>query len=273
MGKHSFRIGREGFEVFPRFESVVGIRGGRSPERLGLGVAGIDAMVGGGVPVGSATLVAGPSGAGKTVLGLQVVAEGIRRGERCLYLSFQQSAAQLIARGEAFGWPYREAVASGLLEIRHLDPVEISLDMVGADLRKSATEAHPVQRVVVDSLAELEPAARGTARFPDFLAALTGLFSSVGATTLLTSETSAFFGPGFELSHGLAFVADNVILFRYAELDSEVRRALAIIKMRDGDHVRDIVEVEIDREGLSVKGKFVGLTGILAGTPTVTPRT
>jgi circadian clock protein KaiC len=273
MGKHSFRISGEGLEVFPRFESVAGTRGGRSPERMGLGVAGIDAMVGGGLPVGSATLVAGPSGAGKTVLGLQFVAEGIRRGDRCLYLSFQQSAAQLIARGEAFGWPYREAVASGQLEIRHLDPVEISLDVVGADLRKAATEAHAVQRVVVDSLAELEPAARGTARFPDFLSALTGLFASVGATTLLTSETSAFFGPGFELSHGLAFVADNVILFRYAELESEVRRALAIIKMRDGDHVRDIVEVEIDREGLSVKGKFVGLTGILAGTPTVTPTT
>ena len=272
MGKHSFRISREGFEVFPRFESVAGIRGGRSPERMGLGVAAIDAMVGGGLPVGSATLVAGPSGAGKTVLGLQFVAEGIRRGERCLYLSFQQSAAQLIVRGEAFGWPYREAVASGLLEIRHLDPVEISLDMVGTDLRRAATEAQAVQRVVVDSLAELEPAARGTARFPDFLSALTGLFSSVGATTLLTSETSAFFGPGFELSHGLAFVADNVILFRYAELESEVRRALAIIKMRDGDHIRDIVEVEVDTRGLSVKGKFVGLTGILAGTPTVTPR-
>jgi circadian clock protein KaiC len=271
MGKHSFRISQEGFEVFPRFESVTGPRGARSRERLGLGVSGIDAMVGGGLPVGSATLVAGPSGAGKTVLGLQFVAEGIHQEERCLYLSFQQSAAQLVARGEAFGWPFGDAVASGLLEIRHLDPVEMSLDVVGADLRRAATDAQQVRRVVIDSLAELEPAARGTARFPDFLSAVTGLFASVGATTLLTSETSAFFGPGFELSHGLAFVADNVLLFRYVELESEVRRALAIIKMRDGDHIRDIVEVEIDPTGLSVKGKFTGLTGILAGTPTATP--
>ena len=78
MGKHSFRIGREGFEVFPRFESVAGVRGARSRERLGLGVPGIDELVGGGLPVGSATLVAGPSGSGKTVLALQFVAEGIR---------------------------------------------------------------------------------------------------------------------------------------------------------------------------------------------------
>jgi circadian clock protein KaiC len=272
MGKHSFRISRAGLDVFPRFESLSGLsRRPRTGERLSLGVSGIDEMVGGGLPVGSATLVAGPSGSGKTVLGLQFVAEGIRLRERCLYLSFQQSAAQLIARGEAFGWPFAEAADSGLLQIRHLEPVEISLDAVGAELRQAAIDEQPLQRVVVDSLAELEPAARGTTRFPDYLAALTGLFSAVGSTTLLTSETAAFFGPSFELSHGLAFVADNVILFRYAELGSEVRRALAIVKMRDGNHVRDIVEVVVGPTGLTVQGKFAGLTGILGGTPTVTP--
>jgi len=195
----------------------------------------------------------------------------MRRGERSLYLSFQQSPEQLIARGEAFGWPFGEAAASGLLQIRHLEPVEISLDLVGAELRRAAFDEQRVERIVVDSLAELEPAARGTSRFPDYLAALTGLFASVGATTLMTSETTAFFGPSFELSHGLAFVADNVILFRYAELDSEVRRALAIIKVRDGAHNRDIVEVGVGKTGLTVRRKFAGLTGSLGGTPTVTP--
>jgi KaiC/GvpD/RAD55 family RecA-like ATPase len=130
---------------------------------------------------------------------------------------------QLIAHGEAFGWPFKAAVESGLLRIRHLEPVEISLDAVGAELRAASLGESRVQRVVVDSLAELEPAARGTARFPDYLTALTGLFASIGATTLLTSETTAFFGPAFELPQGLAFVADNVILLRYAELESEVR--------------------------------------------------
>jgi circadian clock protein KaiC len=273
MGKHSFRISSAGIEVFPRFESLTAPRDGRSGERLSVGVAAIDDLMGGGFPAGSTTLVAGPSGVGKTVLGLHFVAEGLRRGERCLYLSFQQSEADLIGRGEAFGWPFREAVASGLLEIRFLEPVEISLDVVGAELRQAAVEERRARRVVVDSLAELEPAARGTSRFPDYLTALTGLFSSVGATSLLTSETTAFFGPSFELPHGLAFVADNVILFRYAELESEVRRALTIVKLRDGAHVRDIVEVEIGASGLSVKSKFAGLTGVLGGTPTLTPPT
>lgn len=270
MGKHSFRISTSGIEVFPRFEALTGPRGGLRRERLPLGVSEVDEMIGGGLPAGSTTLVAGPSGSGKTVVGLHFVAEGIQRDERCLYLTFQQPAEQLIARGEAFGWPFAEAVASGMLEIRHLEPVEMSLDSVGANLRRVAVGDQQVKRVVIDSLAELEPAARGTIRFPDYLSALTALFASVGATTLLTSETTAFFGPTFELPHGLAFVADNVILVRYAEVDSEVRRALAIIKMRDGDHDRSIVEIEIGPRGLNVKGKFAGLTGIISGTPTET---
>lgn len=273
MGKHSFRISETGIEVFPRFESISAPREMRTGERVRLGVDAIDDRIGGGLPRGSSTLIAGPSGSGKSMLGLHFVATGISRGEHCLYLSFQQSEDQLIAHGEAFGWPFEEAVESGLLRIRHLEPVEISLDAVGAELRKASLGESRVHRVVVDSLAELEPAARGTSRFPDYLTALTGLFSSVGATTVLSSETTAFFGPAFELPQGLAFVADNVILLRYAELDSEVRRVLAVVKMRDGDHTKDLLEVEINKDGISVVGKFAGLTGVLGGNPTLTPPT
>ena len=271
MGRHSFRIGGSGIEVFPRFESISPRRELWTGERVRLGIDQLDKKIGGGLPRGSATLIAGPSGAGKSVLALHFVAEGIARGEHCLYLSFQQSEDQLIAHGESFGWPFKAAVESGLLRIRHLEPVEISLDAVGAELRKASLGESRVHRVVVDSLAELEPAARGTARFPDYLTALTGLFASIGATTILTSETTAFFGPAFELPHGLAFAADNVILFRYAELDAEVRRVLAIIKLRGGDHTKQLLEVEITAKGLTVIGKFSGLAGVLGGNPTVTP--
>jgi circadian clock protein KaiC len=270
MGKHSFRIGGSGIEVFPRFESLAPPRKIWSGERVPFGVNEIDEKIGGGLPRGSSTLIAGPSGGGKSVLGQHFVADGIAKGEHSLYLSFQQTEDQLIAHGEAFGWPFKAAVESGLLRIRHLEPVEISLDIVGAELRAASLGESRVKRVVVDSLAELEPAARGTARFPDYLTALTGLFAAIGATTLLTSETTAFFGPAFELPQGLAFVADNVILLRYVEMDSEVRHVLAIIKMRDGDHTKRLLEVEITKNGMAVIGKFSGLTGVLAGTPTPT---
>ena len=87
---------------------------------------------------------------------------------------------------------------------------------------------------------------------------------------MLTRETTAFFGPAFELPQGLAFVADNVILLRYAELESEVRRVLTVVKMRDGDHTKDLLEVEITKNGMTVIGKLSGLTGVLDGNPTLT---
>jgi circadian clock protein KaiC len=267
-GTHTFKIGPTGCQVFPRFESLAPRRERWSGPRIPIGIPRLDAMIGGGLPPATATLVAGPSGAGKTVLALHFIASGIERDERSLFLSFQQNEAQLIQRSDAFGWDFPAAIRSGRLEIRHLEPIELSLDMIGAELHAAARKDKPVRRVVVDSLAELEPAARGTDRFPDYLSALVGLFASIGATTVLTSETTAFFGPAFELPHGLAFVADNVILLRYAELASEIRRVLAIVKMRDGDHIKSLVEIEIGANGMEIGDKLEGVTGILGGTPT-----
>jgi len=270
-GTHTFEIGTAGIEVYPRFESTLStVEFPDEPEgesvRLPVGVAGIDEMLDGGLPHSSSTLVAGPSGSGKTVLALHFIAEGIARGERCMYLSFQQTEQRLIDRARTFGWDFAAAVDSGLLTITHLNPVEVSLDKVGTGLRQAAL-GDRAERVVIDSLSEIAPAARGTGRFPDYLSAVVALFRSVGATTLLTSETAEFFGPEFELPHGLAFVADNVVLLRYAEIDSEVHRVLGVIKMRDGDHGKGLVEIAIRSSGMEVVGRFEGLTGVLGGTP------
>lgn len=268
-GKHSFRIGTDGISVYPRFEVLAPSPTGTgvdSSGRVPFGIAGIDAMTEGGLPRASSTLIAGPSGAGKTVLGLHFMAEGIARGERCLYLSFQQTEHRIIERAKTFGWDFAAAQDSGQLVLRYLQPVEISLDMIGVQLLEAAHE-QGVQRVVIDSLAEIEPAARGTGRFPDFLSALVGLFRSVGATSLMTSETTAFFGPSFALPHGLAFVADNVILLRYVEMNSKIHRVLGVMKMRDDNHDKSLLEVQIDTTGMHIVGKFAGLSGVLEGTP------
>ena len=123
--------------------------------------------------------------------------------------------------------------------------------------------------MVIDSIAELEHGANGD-RFSDYLWSLVGAVRKGGATVILTSETSAFFGPAFELAHGLSFIADNIVLLRYTELESEIRRALVVVKMRDSDHTKSLVEFEITNRGTLVRGKFVGVSGVMSGTPTQT---
>jgi circadian clock protein KaiC len=263
-GTHAFRITESGLAVFPRPEKLSATIHEVSEKRISCGVPGLDEMIGGGIPEGSITLVAGPSGGGKTVLGLHFVVEGLKRGEQCLYASFQETEPQLIAKSRSFGWDLAQAIDEGRLVIQHVQPVEMTLDEVAAGLLGSVDN---VSRIVIDSMGELEQAARGSDRFPDYLWALMSGLRAHGASIYLTSETAAFFGPTFELARGLSFVVDNVILLRYTELESEIRRALSVIKMRESDHVKTLVEFEIRAKGAQVRGKFAGMSGVLTGTP------
>jgi circadian clock protein KaiC len=267
-GRHSFKIGPSGIELFTRIESSLPEPVPVSDHRLSSGVAGLDQMMSGGYPAGSASIVAGPSGAGKTVMGLQFAAEAIRAGEACVYASFQESRPQLLAKAAHFGWDLERQIAAGKLVIVDVQPVELGLDAIATQIRQ-AVSSTGAQRVVIDSISELQRA-DDSGRFADYLWALVHAIRRNGATAMLTSETSAFFGPAFELAHGLSYIADNIVLLRYTELDSEIRRALVVVKMRDSDHTKSLVEFEITSQGAVVKGKFAGVSGVLSGTPTPT---
>lgn len=267
-GRHTFRIGSTGIAVFPRPESTLAKPGPAPDRRLSTGIEGLDTMLEGGIPAGGATIIAGPSGAGKTVIALHYLTNGLANGESCVYASFQESDRALRAKAAHFGWDLDKSIAEGKLAIVHQQPVEIGLDVIAADIRAAATSIGAT-RVVIDSIAELERASEGN-RFGDYLWALVSGLRNDGATCVLTSETAAFFGPAFELAHGLSFIADNIVLLRYTELESEIRRAMVVVKMRESDHVKSLVEFEILDTGASVKGKFAGVSGVLSGTPTPT---
>lgn len=267
-GQHTFRIGQTGISVFPRPEASPTAPQEAFGEKIESGVPGLDPMLGGGIPGRSLTLIAGPSGAGKTVMSLQFLMKGLERGEPCLYASFQESERQLVSKASHFGWNMDPDTASAKLAILHIQPVELGLDVVAAELRRAARSIG-ARRIVIDSLAELQNSAPD-GRFADFLWAIVGELRAEGASLVVTSETKAFFGPNFELAQGLSYVADNVVLLRYAELDSEIRRAMVVVKMRDSDHVKSLVEFEVGPHGAEVKGKFAGVSGVLSGTPTPT---
>jgi circadian clock protein KaiC len=267
-GRHFFRISGKGIDLYPRMEATLPSSPTGAAKRLSSGVIGLDQMTMGGIPSESATIIAGPSGAGKTVICMQYLSEGLRNGENVVYASFQESDRQVRTKAKNFGWDYDKAVADGKLSIIHVQPVELGLDVVAAKIRQAVIDKKAT-RVVIDSISEQEHAA-DSGRFSDYLWALVGTLRKDGATVILTSETAAFFGPAFELAHGLSFIADNIVLLRYTEIDSEIRRALVVVKMRDSDHTKSLVEFEITNKGAAVKGKFAGVTGVLSGMPTPT---
>ena len=261
VGKHSFRIGRGGFEVFPRLETLAPKDTIEADGRVASGVPRLDELMGGGISAGQATVVLGPSGAGKTIFGLRFAAEGLEAGERCLYVSFQETADQLAKKAASFGWNIVEAWESGRLVIHYVPVGELDLDTIAAAVRRELTKGS-VRRVVIDSLAELVFAAREADRFPAYSRSLVGWIRAVGASVLITSETTTL-GPMTEPIGGLSFLFHNVIMFRYLEIGSELRRAVNIIKMRTSNHAKGVFEYVIDEHGLTIKDRLEGVTGVL----------
>jgi len=263
-GKHTFRIDTAGFEVFPRVETLDFGAAAQVSGRIASGITGLDRLMGGGIGAGEATVVLGPSGAGKTISGLRFVAEGVTCGDRCLYVTFQDTAEQLVKMADGFGWNLAVAREQGQLVVHHVPIGELDLDLLTARIAAELASGN-IQRVVIDSLAEMVLACRESERFPAYARSLTGLIRASGATLMITSETTTL-GPSPEPVGGVVFLFHNVILLRYIEVNSATGRAMSIVKMRNSDHSKDVYSVTIDEHGLNIGNALAGVTGVLGWT-------
>ena len=222
---------------------------------------GLDEMLGGGLPRGYSLLVAGPSGSGKSILAAAFLAEGARRGETGVIAAFEQNphrsrnriVAELIAGGNV-----------GLVE----NQVGLSIDEVLCMLMREIRRLD-ASRVVIDSLSGFELALAPTFRedFRESLSNLVTALAAVGVTVLMTSEledryTDLRFSP-----YGTAFMTDAIIVQRYIEVESRLRRVMAVVKVRASPHSDQLREFSIDAEGIRI-GKMLGShEGLLGGRP------
>jgi circadian clock protein KaiC len=260
-GKHTFRIGSDGIEVFPRIETLIPHVVSAADERVPSGIPGLDELMGGGARQGDATLITGPSGVGKTIFGLRWLTQGTEQGERCLYVTFQDTADQLVKGAAAFGWDLTAAGAAGNVSISYVPMGDLDLDVLATAVR-SELSAHPTSRIVVDSLSELAFAAREAERFPAYMRSLVGLVRAAGSSLLVTSETSAHGLPANALD-GLLFLFDNVIDLRYIEEGSRIGRSVHVAKMRSSWHEMTLNSVSITNHGLVVGSELESVTGRL----------
>src|SRR6185436_17693267 len=142
----------------------------REPGRTPTGVPGLDAMLGGGLPSGSATLLAGPTGSGKTTAAIQFISEGLRRGERCLLVNFQENPTQLAHQLEEIGGGL-DAEARERLELLYYSAVELSIDRIVVSIFQAINRSG-IRRVVIDALGDLSIAASDDIRMHGYLYAL-----------------------------------------------------------------------------------------------------
>ncbi|MHB1416490.1 MAG: ATPase domain-containing protein [Chloroflexota bacterium] len=266
LGQHSLRIDRRGLAVLPRLEALAAPpTGGFSTEKMPLGLPELDAMMEGGLPAGSITLLAGTLGTGKTLACLHFLAEGARRGEPGLLVGFRENPELLIAKAQSFGLDLGAAVDSGLVHISYRLPIDLVFDDVMGEVWQQV-EHHAPRRLVVDSITDLQEGIVEGRHQRGLMSALSALLRAKGVTSIITKEIVQVVGPELDFSDTpLAVLAENLLLLRHVEFHGDLYRILSIIKMRDSHHDHSIRQYAIGQRGLSVLGKMETAEGLLTG--------
>ncbi|HYZ42409.1 MAG TPA: ATPase domain-containing protein [Stellaceae bacterium] len=269
-GRHPFRITDGGIVVYPRIEALLARPSAddRWPdERCATGVAELDAMLGGGIPRGTTTLVLGASGSGKTSLGLHFLSQSAAE-EPGLFFGFYEMPLRLRVKAAHIGIRLDSLIEKGHLEILWHPATEDILDALGNRLIE-AVRCRRVKRLVIDGLLGFqEIAADRPHRIGRFLTALANELRVLNVTTFYTAETRNLIGSVIEgPTIGLSTIAENLILLRYVELRSQLRRLISIVKMRDSDFDSSLREFQITSAGLELARTFDSAEAILSGFP------
>jgi len=265
-GLHTFRMTTAGVQVFapPQFDSLPYAAPVQPPtQRLGMGVPGLDAMLGGGLPKGYSLLVTGPSGSGKSIMAAAFLAEGARCGETGVIAAFEQRPNR--SRGKAIA----DLIESGRVGVVDTRALALSVDEI-ATLLIAEIRRLKASRVVIDSLSGFELALAPTFRdeYRESMARLVAALASTGATVLMTSELEDRFGDLRFSPYGTAFMTDAIIVQRYVELESRLQRVLAVVKVRASAHSDELRLFSINDEGIQIGEVLVGEEGLLGGQPT-----
>jgi len=223
-------------------------------------------MLEGGLPRSSATVVQGGTGTGKTLLGLQFLLEGARRGEAGILFMLEETPDQVRGFAQSLGWDLRLFEESGLLTLSYVSPVELSPDRF-LDQARQEVERLAARHAVLDSLTSMALGVPSERRFKELVYALAKDFHARDVSLQMNMEVADLLGAGQLSGHGVSFAADNVIQLKYVEIEGRLERGISVLKARGVRHATDVRRLSVEQGGVQVGGPFEGLRGVLTGLP------
>ena len=270
-GLHECEITEQGLAVYPRLESLYAQPSQADSadlNRITSGLEGLDGLIDGGLPESSVSLLVGPAGVGKTSVGLSFLAQ-CSNDQPGLHFGFYETPQRLRLKAKALGLDLQALEDSGALHILWQPTTAGLLDALGIKLL-DAVERYGIKRVLLDSLGGMARVATNQARLVEFFSALMNELRARGVTVMATWEMRDLFGaeinaPAPELSS----LVDNLFLMRFVELNSELKRSFAILKMRDSAYEPSLLEAMIGNQGVRLERNFRHATAVLSGSATV----
>lgn len=266
-GQHFYQLGKQGMTLFPRLMPNKFSRT-NTHTQLSSGLSELDALTHGGIERGTVTLLSGPTGVGKTTLGAQLMSQAAANGERAVIYNFDESESTFFTRCRQIGLPVEEMVEKGYLRFEAIEPLLYHPDQFAASVREEVEEAGTTM-VMIDSLSGYQQSIAGE-NLQARVHALCRYLINMGVTVVLVNEVFTITGSQARVTeYGLSYVADNIIMLRYIELDGELRKTIGVLKKRTGSFEKALREFDITPDGLQVGRPLHGMRGLLSGVPEV----
>lgn len=262
-GRHNMTIGRGGIEIFPRYDVEAEIQEPPPPletsRRLATGVPGLDDLCGGGFLERSVTLVSGSPGIGKTTLGLQFLAEGVKRKDPGLYIALEEGPEQILTAAEELGLPLKDAAETGLVQLVYLSREQVRASQFLAIL-DDKIRSQKTRRLVLDGVGHMSRGGPVPEEQRRLLYAMAVRFKVRGVTSMFTLEAASMYSTETITERDYSPIADNILMLRYAQEPGERRPTLSVVKTRGSAHDSGTYSFSITKGGIRVGSRTDGGT-------------
>jgi len=263
-GEHTYKFASEGIKVYPN--TIPPIKLERvARHQLSFGVKEIDKLLNGGIESSTINLISGPSGVGKTTLGIQLAHQTAKDGYNSFIFSFEEETEMILSRSDGINIPARQHEKEGNMNLMRIEPLLYSFDEF-AHLANYYVEKSEASVVIIDSITGFNLALKDKDA-GNQLYALSKYLQKNGITMVLIDEVKSITGE-FQISgNHISYLSDNIIFLRYLEMEGRMKKAIGVLKKRVSNFEKTLREFEITQNGIQVGEPLDNLRGIFTGNP------